>query len=114
MYILRRSCNRQQFKDQLLKRVRKLVPTKYLRCEANSKTANKQQRRDCTPGNKFFPQYISIIIYFSDQFPPTHKNDGVAGQHGQCVVKHVALVSKYELENVGPVMAYVMDRIAFL
>ena len=53
IHVLRRSCNRQQFKDQLLKRVRTLVPTKYLKCEAYSKTGDKHQRRDCTPDKRF-------------------------------------------------------------
>ena len=43
-----------------------------------------------------------------------HKDDGVAGQHGQCVVRHVALASKYGLENVGRAKVNVMGRIVFL
>merc|ERR1712131_81766 len=49
----RRSCNRMQFKDKLVKRTRTLVPTKYLKCEMDSSSENKHQRRDCTPEKRF-------------------------------------------------------------
>ena len=37
-----------------MKRVRTLVPTKYLKCQADSKTEGKHQQRGCSPEKRLF------------------------------------------------------------
>lgn len=48
----RRTCNRQQFKDNLKKRERNLVRTKYLKCQTDSENVGKIQRRGCIPDKR--------------------------------------------------------------